>query len=163
GPGRVANGLLLAGALAALALYLLLLDVLALSGNGDLRRGVRAKLQAEGIDPEATGGVFVAFAPAAEPLLYEGSGPWDLPLLPPAGDRLAYVGEQARFVLTHEHVRKLRLAPGVPSWLRTRRVALTWHDPATGAGGTVAVWPCDSGTVLRQRRATVELARRLSA
>src|SRR5262249_59624017 len=100
------------------------------------------------------GGVSAASGRAAGPVLYEGSGPWDVGFLLPAGDRLAYVGEQARFVLTREHVRKLRLAPGVPSWLRTRRVALTWHDPATGAGGTVAVWPCDSGTVLRQRRAT---------
>jgi Zn-dependent protease with chaperone function len=160
GPGRLADGLLLAGAVTPTAVYLVIANTLAPAGSRGLCRGLRDKLAAEGID--VSGAEYVSLAPTAVPLLYEGFGQWDVGFLWLDGDRLVYVGEQTRFALVRPQVVDVRLGRGLPGWLPTRRVLVTWRDPDTGAGGTVALWPGAPGTLLRLRRAAAQLAGRLN-
>src|SRR5262249_37020285 len=100
GPGPVGSTILVAGALLPFLAYLAMTNVLGTSSGAALHRGVAVKLKAEGIDAEAAGATFVDFAPAAESLLYDGFGTWDVGFLSLGGDRLTYVGEQTRFALT---------------------------------------------------------------
>jgi hypothetical protein len=138
-------------------------NVLGTSGGAALRRGVGVKLKAEGIDAEAAGATFVDFAPAAESLLYDGYGNWDVGFLSLRGDRLTYVGERTRFALTRGQVTDIRLGPGLPGWLRGRRAVVTWHDAASEAGGEFAVWPGESPSLRQLRRGAVALTRHLQA
>jgi heat shock protein HtpX len=161
GPGPLAVVVLIAGALLPVVVYVLLLNRIATAGGRGLERGVRAKLAAEGIDP--AGAVFVSLAPSDELRVFDGFSQWDVGLLWLAGDRLVFAGEHARFVLPRGHVTGVRVGRGLPSWLPTRRVFISWHDPATGAEGTLAVWPGAERSMLRLRRATYDLAGRLQA
>src|SRR5205823_917777 len=131
------------------------------AGGRGLERGVRAKLTAEGTEP--AGSMFVSLAPTEEVRVYDGFSQWDVGLLWLAGDRLVYAGEHARFALPREHVTAIRVGRGLPGWLPTRRVFIAWHDPATGAEGTLAVWPGAERSILRLRRAALDLAGRLRA
>ncbi len=161
GPGAAADVVLAVGAAAPAVLYVLLVNVLACAGGEDLRRGVLAKLRAEGIDPAEA--VFVSFAPGDEPMIYDGFGQWDVGCLFPAADRLVYVGEQTRFALTRAQVVDIRLGPALPGWVQARRVYVTWQDETTGACSTFAVWPGDARSIRHIRRGAAALADRLAA
>jgi hypothetical protein len=143
--------------------YLSLVNKLATSGCAAFRRGIAAKLKAEGIDAEASGAIFVDFAPVSEPLLYDGFSQWDVGFLFPAGDRLTYIGERARFSLTRGQITDICLGRGVPSWLRGRRALVSWHDPAIGTSGTVAFWPGDPRSLWQLRRGATALTHHLLA
>jgi Zn-dependent protease with chaperone function len=129
-----------AGGLAAtLALYVLITT----RGTGRtfdrLRRQLRDKIGGEGIPIAEEGGVFVGFGPEPYPRLYESFYDWDLGFLFLTGDRLVYVGEQARFALERGQITAVRLGPGGPSWFRTRRVYVTWRDEVRDTGGTFSL------------------------
>jgi hypothetical protein len=101
-----------------------------------LRRGIRARLAAEGLAAEDQGGIFVGLSPHAEPRNYESFLVWDLGFLVLAGDRLCYLGDRTRFALAREHVRSVSLGPGGPGWRTAPRVYVAWHDAGRGVGGT---------------------------
>jgi hypothetical protein len=159
GPGPTADAILIAGAVLPMAIYVAAVNRLAPAGGSVLERGVRAKLAAEGLD--LGGAEYVSLAPASTTRIYDGFSQWDVGLLWLAGDRLSFVGEHARFALTAEAVVGIRIGRGLPGWLPTRRVYITWRDPVTDAGGTFAVWPGAARSTLRLRIATKAFADRL--
>jgi Zn-dependent protease with chaperone function len=144
----------LGGLLATLALYLVVLDYVPLWGYRDLQRRLAAKLEREGTSPEPSGGVFVGFAPAASPRLYEGFYDWDIGFLFLQGDRLCFAGDQTRFALRRDQVMEIALGPGGPGWWGGPRVYVTWRDEETGRGGTFNLRPGDARSMRQLRRET---------
>jgi hypothetical protein len=142
------------GLLATLALYLWVLDYVPLWGYRGLRRQFAARLEREGITPEAYCGVFVGFAPAASPRLYEGFYDWDIGFLSLHQDRLCFIGDQTRFSLRRDQVTKIALGPGGPGWWRGPRVYVTWRDEEADRGGTFNLRPGDARSMRQLRRET---------
>ncbi len=124
-----------AGLLVTAVVTTLLCDWLAFRSHGQLRSPLLAKLEREGIMPEALGGILIGFAPAAVPRIYEGLYDWDRGFLFLFGGRLCYVGEQARFALRQDQVHSLNLGPGPPAWVWSRRIYLAWRDAEHGREG----------------------------
>jgi hypothetical protein len=131
-------GAILAG---TAALYFAVANYLPVRGFAGLRTRMQARLEKEGLTPEAWGGTFVGFSPAAYPRLYEGFFDWDVGYLVLAGDRLCHVGEQARFALRREQITAVYLASGPPSWFPRQGVYVAWRDEARGVSGTFNVRP----------------------
>jgi Zn-dependent protease with chaperone function len=110
------------------ALQLTAVSRLAVAGDAPTERGVRERLARDGLDPAGYGGTFVGFGPDSEPRIYEGNFDWDMGFLTLTGDRLTYIGEQARFGLDRGQVTGIELASGAPNWIRTRRLYVRWTD-----------------------------------
>jgi Zn-dependent protease with chaperone function len=105
-------------------------------GERRFRTQFAALCKSAGFDVEARHGVFVALAPARVPRLYESTFDWDFGFLFPAGDRLCYVGCQARFAVPFNRIKTLRIGRGAPRWGKSTRVYLTWCDDR----GTETTW-----------------------
>jgi Zn-dependent protease with chaperone function len=127
------------GALLTFGILLVLQNYLPLWGYAEIRQRLSAKLNAEGLDPEAGGGIFVSFAPDSSPRIYEGYTNWDVGFLFLQGDRLCYVGDQTRFALTRDQVTEVRLGPGMPRWWAVPYLYVGWQDPERGTAGTFNV------------------------
>jgi hypothetical protein len=116
------------GVVAALGLSLIAMDRLAARPYRSLRRRLAERLIAEGIDPrDAT---FAGLAPGDQPRLYEAFTDWDAGFLFVRGDRLCFVGEEARFALRRDQVLGLGLGAAPPGWLAAPRVVVTWTGGA---------------------------------
>jgi hypothetical protein len=157
-PGWPATVILIAGTVAPIAAILIAANRLGVSGSDGLRRGVGAKLAAEGID--TADAEFVDLAPARVPMNFDGFFQWDVGFLWLGLDRLTYVGEQTRFALTREQITEIRLGPAT-DWFRTRRVVVDWYDAAGGASGAFTIWPGTPRSVLEIQRDSAALAERL--
>jgi Zn-dependent protease with chaperone function len=151
--------LALAGLGGVAALYLLVRDVAAVWGYQSLGRQLAARLEKQGFGVRA--GVFVGYAPSAVPRIYEGNFDWDVGFLVFDGDRLCYVGDQARFCLRREQITDVRVAWRAPTWLPARRVYVTWHDPESGRGGTFSLRVADAGSLRWVDRRSRALGKRL--
>jgi hypothetical protein len=139
------------------------MNFLPLLGNGTLLRGLRAKVEAEGIHAESLGAVFVGFAPGAAPRLYENDYSWDMGFLMFDNDHMVYVGEEVRFKLLLTQVTSIRLGAGPPSWLRSPNLWISWSDSEHGTGGTFNVSPADVVSLQHLRRDVLTLSKRLKA
>jgi STE24 endopeptidase len=137
----------------------LLVNFLALRGLGDLSRGLKERLEREGLS--VADGVFVGFAPDDSPRLYEGQGVWDVGFLVPGRDGFAFLGDQARFHLRREQVTAVRLGPGTPGWWRIGSVFVDWRSDE---GWTRTFHLRGRGrTLLEVRRNTKALAEQLAS
>lgn len=151
---------LAAGVVFTPAVLLTLLNYLPPKSYPEIRRRLGDKLRAQGIDP--SGGTFVAFAPHAEPRIYEGGYTnWDFGFLFLLGDRLCYVGEHTRFSLHREQITGLRLVPGMHRWWRVPQVAITWEDRQRGTSGAFNVRAGEIRTMRQLQHATPDLERTL--
>jgi hypothetical protein len=117
-------------------------------GERRFRTQFAALCKSAGFDVEARPGVFVALAPARVPRLYESTFDWDFGFLFPAGDRLCYVGCQARLAIPFNRIKALRIGRGAPRWGKSTRVYLTWCDDQ----GTETTWNLRPAGVLNLRR-----------
>jgi Zn-dependent protease with chaperone function len=151
------------GVLLTIAVVAGALNFLPVLGNGTLLRGVKAKLEVEGIRVEALGGVFVGFAPGATPRLYEKDYSWDMGFLMLDSDHLVYVGEELRFQLPLAQLNSIRLGVGPPTWWRCPTLCITWSDSEHGTGGTFNLTPADAVSLRRLRRGALALGERLQA
>jgi Zn-dependent protease with chaperone function len=160
GGGR--SGLLWgAGLVLTVGLYLTAVNWLPVRGYDRMRRRLRDRLGREGLPVEAWGGAFVGFAPAGAPRLYEGFFDWDVGFLVPAGDRLAYLGEQTRFALRREQVTDVRVGQGPPNWFGLQAVYVTWREDTGGEARTFTVRPGAERSLWQLRREVPRLAERL--
>jgi hypothetical protein len=125
-----------------------------------LRHGIRDRLVADGLKPDAWGGLFVSLSPHAEPRSYENFLNWDMGFLIVSGDRLCYLGDRTRFALDREHIRDAYLGPGGAGWWPIPRVYVVWHDAQRGVGGTLNLTVSSTRTLGRPRRRAAELLQR---
>jgi len=149
--------LYLAGPVAAFAAYFVLANYAPLSGLRKLIVALKAKLQKEGVEANAWGGISVGFAPAASPRIYELSANWDMGSLFIRSDRLCYYGEETKFALRRGEVSAIVLGPGVPGMLTTRRIYIAWKDVDLGRSGTFNLGCIEGGSILELKRKTTEL------
>ncbi len=133
-----------AAAVGLLVLSLAAVDGLAVSPYRELRRRLAAKLGRGEPASGTSGSVFVGLAPGSSPRVYENFYDWDLGFVGCAGERLRYVGEEARFTLTRDQVREIHVCAGAPGWIPSRRVLLRWQDPERGAAGCFMLRPADT-------------------
>jgi hypothetical protein len=105
------------------------------SAQRRLMRGVRDMLAKDGLAPEAWGGLVAGLAPDPLPCSYEGFMDWDIGFLVLAGDRLCFLGERARFVLTRRQITEVRVGPGAPSWWAAPRLYVAWYEEGRGPRG----------------------------
>jgi STE24 endopeptidase len=153
-----------AGALlAAVALFRLALNYLPCLGYADLPPRLKYKLAPEGIRTEAWDGVFVSFAPDAQPRLYEGYTHWDIGFLFLTGNRLCYIGEQSRFALTRDQVTAIRSGVGPPGWWRVPNLTISWRDAACGTEGTFQIRPAYGRSLGQNAREVPKMLARLQA
>lgn len=148
---------------ATFLLYLLSALFLPLWGYGDLQQRLRRKMEGEGIPVDAWEGTFVGYAPGLHPRVYEGYYNWDIGFLFLAGDRLCYVGDQARLAIPAAHVAGVWLGQGSPSWWRSRRLTVAWRDPEASTEGVFSVGVSDARSLRDQDRRTAALAERVQA
>src|SRR5262249_34837083 len=116
-------------------------------------------MKSRGMDPAASGGVFVGFAPDSSLKLYEGYTNWDFGFLFLEPDRLCYVGEQTRFALRRDQVTSLYLAPGFPRWCSSPVLYITWVDQERS--GTINLRTGDARSMRQMGRETQALEQTL--
>lgn len=121
------------------------------------------KLAGQGIDAKSWSGVFVGFAPAAAPRLYEGNANWDIGYLFFRSDRLCYWGEETKFALHPKQITAIKLGDGMPSLLPNKRIYIAWKDEERGASGVFNIGRGKGGSTLHANKLTTELAERLQA
>ena len=153
----------LGGLTATLACYLAAGNYALLWGCRGLQRRLRERMEREGVMPEREDGLFVGFAPASSPRLYEGFSDWDIGFLFIEEDRLCYLGEQVRFALRRDQVSAIQLGPGGPGWWREPRIYVTWRSEECGAGGIFNLSATSARSVRQLGRETRALARQLRA
>jgi heat shock protein HtpX len=156
--GRV---LYVAGPVAGLAAYYLLANFVPLSGLRELIVALKGKLQKEGVQSDAWGGITAGFAPAASPRIYELNANWDIGSLFIRSDRICYCGEEVTFALRRNQVTAIVLGPGIPGLLTTRRIYIAWRDAELGRSGTFNLGCLEGGSLLELRRKTTGLERML--
>ena len=149
------------GLVTTLALYLVATNYVPLRGYSLLRRRLNYKLEREGTPSRFENALFVGFAPA--PRIYEGFYDWDVGFLLIEGDRLEYVGEQARFALRRDQVVAVRMGPGGPGWLRAPRIYVTWHDEEQEADRSFNMRPITARSIGQLGREARALAKQLQA
>jgi Zn-dependent protease with chaperone function len=108
-------------------------------GFGKLCRRLQDKLSGQGIDVSSWNGQIVMLTPDGEPRLYDDFFVWDLGFLFFFGDRLCYVGEQARFALQAEQIAETRQDATPFAWITVPYLRVTWHEVASDAGGAFSV------------------------
>ncbi len=106
---------------AAFAGVLGAMDAASLSGYNAWGRELAARFGADGR-------AFVGLSPGDDDTTYEGFADWDLGFLSLEPGVLRFDGEVARFALTRDQVTSVDVTAGMPGWMRTPRVALSWRD-----------------------------------
>jgi Zn-dependent protease with chaperone function len=92
------------GLVITFGLYQLIRNFASFWGYASLEQRLRAKLQRSGFGEASRDGLFVGFAPAAEPHSYESYLFWDAGILRLTAEQLCYVGEETRFALRREQI-----------------------------------------------------------
>ena len=132
--------------------------------RSDIVEPLNKKLASQGIQAAAWSGVFVGFAPAAAPRIYEGNSNWDIGYLFLRSDRLCYCGEETRFALRQDQISAIKLSDGLPSLVSAKKIYVAWKDDERG---TCGVFNMGSGgkleSTLHANKLTAELAQRLQA
>jgi hypothetical protein len=147
--------------LPAAFLCLILENFLPFIGYSQIEQQLRDRVEKEGAQPEARGGVFVGLSPGPIPRAYEANYSWDVGYLFLAGDRLCYWGEETRFALTRDQVVLARLGPGVPGWLRAPSIYITWHNATKGVDETFNLRPAGKHSLRHMSHAVRALACRI--
>jgi hypothetical protein len=151
----------LIGAAATMGLLLLAEERMGARNYPQLGRQLTERLTSENILPARAERHFVQFGPDPYPSVYEGFTNWDIGLLILTGDRLCYVGEQARFALTRAQIIEARMGPGHPSWQARPLFYITWRDPVLGINQTFYLRAGNAATCHGISRETVALAERV--
>jgi len=147
----------LAGPVAAFVAYLVFANFAPVSGLRDIIVALKAKLQKDGIDAHAWGGITVGLAPSAAPRIYELNSNWDIGSLFIRSDRICYYGEETKFALRREQVTAIVLAPGVPAFLPPLRIYVAWRDAELGRSGIFNLGCIEGGSMLALRRNTAKV------
>jgi Zn-dependent protease with chaperone function len=149
----------LAGPVVALVSYLVLANFASLSGLPELIVALKSKLQKEGVEANAWGGITVGFAPAASPRIYELNSNWDIGSLFIRSDRLCYCGEETKFALRRNEVTAIVLGRGVPGLVTNRRIYIAWKDVDLGRSGTFNLGCIEGSSLFELKRKTTQLER----
>ncbi len=147
----------LAGPVAAFLSYLVLANLASLTGLSELIVALKGKLQKEGVEANAWGGITIGFAPAASPRIYELNSNWDIGSLFIRSDRLCYCGEETEFALRRNEVTALVLGPGVPGLVTNPRIYIAWKDFDLGRSGTFNFGCIEGSSLFELRRKTTQL------
>ena len=149
----------LAGPVVAFVSYLVLANFASLSGLPELIVALKSKLQKEGVEANAWGGITVGFAPAASPRIYELNSNWDIGSLFIRSDRLCYCGEETKFALRRNEVTAIVLGRGVPGLVTNRRIYIAWKDVDLGRSGTFNLGCIEGSSLFELKRKTTQLER----
>jgi Zn-dependent protease with chaperone function len=131
--------------------------------RGNISARLDQKLTAQGIQVASWGGIYVGFAPAAAPRIYEATSFWDVGYLFLRSDRLCYWGEEAQFALRRDQITDIKLDVGLPGYLGAKRVCIAWRDDLQGACGVFNLGRGQSDSVRSGSRQSNDLAGRLQA
>jgi len=145
------------GLLLTLAVILFLSDRLPLTGLAKLESLLRRKAEKEGAPAGLPTGLFVGLSPDAEPRLYEHDWAWDLGFLTLSADRLNYWGEEARFSVSREEIKEIRLGPGPCGWFESPAIYISWAS-SSGESGVFNIRPMKARSMLQMGRDTRSLA-----
>jgi hypothetical protein len=149
----------LAGPVVAFVSYLVLANFASLSGLPELIVALKSKLQKEGVEANAWGGITVGFAPAASPRIYELNSNWDIGSLFIRSDRLCYCGEETKFAFRRNEVTAIVLGRGVPGLVTNRRIYIAWKDVDLGRSGTFNLGCIEGSSLFELKRKTTQLER----
>jgi Zn-dependent protease with chaperone function len=156
------NWVLFASApLAALAAFLLISNYSVRLTRGNIVPSLTRKFADQGIQADSSNGVFVNFAPAAMPLLYDGNATWDIGFFFLGPDHLCYWGEETRFALRRSQITDIRLGNGIPSLLPSKRIYIAWKDDDRGSCGVFNISCGNADSTLHASYLTADLAQRL--
>ncbi len=128
-------------------------------GYRELRHRLSLKLSGEGVDLE--GGVFVNFAPDREPRLYENYTGWDVGFVLLNRDRLAYMGDQARFAIRREMVSRVTLEKGFPSWSRPLQACIEYKENEQTEDRPLSFTVFETNSICASRYPTAKLVKRI--
>jgi hypothetical protein len=138
-----------------------MMNYLSVLGYRRLRRRMARNLRDEGIDPDPWQGVFVQLSPADRPRIYDNFTNWDVGFLFLFADRLAYLGDSARFALPREAIERQWLGPSSCEPSHPANVYLAWRDAARNKSGVLGFSLGEGGTLRRLRRDTPAFAEQL--
>jgi Zn-dependent protease with chaperone function len=147
----------LGGLAAAVAAYFAARNFLPVGKLRELIPQLKAKVQAEGVQPDAWNAVTVGLAPGPVPRTYEGHTHWDVGFLFLRSDRICYWGEETRFALRRDQITEIKLGPSTPNLLRSYRVYIAWRDREGATCGVFSLGCLAPETVLAHRDHTKKL------
>jgi Zn-dependent protease with chaperone function len=146
---------------ATFAAVILLFNYIPRLTRGNIAARLDQKLSAQAIQVESWGGVYVGYAPAAAPRIYEANSFWDVGYLFFRSDRICYWGEEVQFALRREQITAVKLDPGAAGFLGSKRIYIAWRDNAQGTCGVFNIGSGHADSILSGARQTSALADRL--
>jgi len=155
--------ILAAGLLLTLLSVLLLLRRLGIRGERALSRQLRMRQETEGLRPGDWGAQCIAFSPGSTLKQYEQTYDCDMGYLYVTARALCYVGEQTRFALRPEQIRRCWLGPGIPRWGASHRIYIAWEITEQSRQGSFNLRPVAARSLTDMERATLQLKERLQA
>lgn len=155
-------GAYFAGAVGTIACYYVLINWVLPTLYRNLERRIQIRLKESGVLRSTTGGIFVGFGPGSSPRLYESVYDWDVGYFF-LGDRLAYLGEEARFSLSQDQVTNVRLGAGTVGRWHLSAVYIDWRDQALGKAGTFHLRPLGDQPFRRLESEACSLFERIEA
>ncbi|MFZ0521004.1 MAG: M48 family metalloprotease [Candidatus Acidiferrales bacterium] len=146
----------------AVACCLLVFDFLPFVGGSKLESQLRNRMQEQSAPPALQKGLFVSFAPDSAPRIYESNWAWDVGFLATSADRLYYWGEETRFVLRRDQIKRISLGPGPLGWFKTFSAYVTWNDDS-GTSHIFNLRPFRPASVLAMTRNAKKLTEELDS
>jgi Zn-dependent protease with chaperone function len=140
---------LLAGALAAVAVYHLTVRWMGWRGNRRVAKETRKNLAGKTGSFKPEQGIAVGFAPTAEPRFFVSGYNWDQGLVFLSSEKIVFVGSHCALGLKRDQIRTIVLGKGAPSWSRWQRVYFHWEDRETGRSGCFNLLPLEQESRFR--------------
>lgn len=120
------------GAILCIVFYILMSRTIALRGRKKLRANFEQKFRREGLLLDYEKARVVGFSPGPHPRFYVANYNWDNGLVIFRRGSLFFLGDQTRFRIPVEHIARVWIGQGAPSFLPVKRVYIQTVDPSTG-------------------------------
>lgn len=130
---------------------------------GNLAQRLKKKIESQGVEIDAWGGIYVGFSPAAAPRMFESNSYWDVGYVFFRTDRICYWGEEMQFSLRREQITDIKAGGSVPGFLRTKRVYIAWKDDERGTCGVFHIGRTGISSIRGGSQETQKLAQSLCA
>ncbi|MCP5118017.1 MAG: hypothetical protein GY953_44950, partial [bacterium] len=130
-------------------------------GLGKLAELVKQKLIRGGFPADAPNAVAVGMGPGEKVRLFDYLPFWEVGSLSVNGERLTYIGDNARFSIERAHLTSIEWKTTMPRWWPNTIAIVRWRNPETGGEGAFYVGLLKQQSLGELFRPPVELDRLL--
>jgi hypothetical protein len=138
--------ILVAGILAAFAIYLAAFRWRIVDGRNKLRQRFLTHFAKLHPTLDLSQVRLAGYSPEAWPRFHYVQSYWDTGLLVPVREGLLYLGDQMKFLLPYSAIQELVFDRGIPSWWKFNRSYIRWND-GRGVMNLLSLEPCSPWSI----------------